>query len=944
MTVNIPTVLDSRQLKRIESEHGGFLYQHLYAAACLMTAQASGAVALLVERDEDIEILFADHQLYIQVKTRSAPLMPNDIEATLTRFASLRAEHASGRRNNPPKFCVVTNAVPGPKLKSLLAGVNWPADVDIVWPGNTTRFAHNLPPAWTDLVEAFHWCTDQATTIPFTLLSPETLVLKLAGKILIACTASSPHELHQFYSNDFQKLFEQVVVQLQGFPSPPTVYRPTDADPSFENDKRARLIMGLSGAGKTAWASQFGAQTGKAVAYFDITDTPGGALASALTQELAARFLGKVEEGLRSVLLPGRTGIDALRALDIALENNNLQVTLVLDNVHKVPPSGIQSIVQATPNVRYIMLAQPWPGQVELEALLNIQTERLRGWSLDTIAQVFAEAGCLIDPATTARVLRITGGLPLFIQNSAEIAKRSYQRQADLFCNDIDAQTNIAETAQEKILGRVFDTVGKGTKDAAALFGVASVPLVSDEACRLLVGIERPRALHMLRELTGLGIIQLLRNRKLIMHDAFRPVASAHRMTLDSATVRQARLELKAILTPTQGGAFDVIRFGAFLGLLYDLGDVEELVDIASYEHIFELGYDVQVTKMLEEIASSSTTSPRDRFWALDTLTFWDLQIGNLQSVEARLVRLGALLQLFDAGTREQTNVLMKQMALSGEKGHVAEIRQRFAQASAIIQHEPSFLRALRYNFARALYKARVYEEADAEGFRLILEYYDVLGLTPEDVIAKNVPEIKSKLVETRTLQDDLKRLADTLDLHAKIKTALGQRSVLSRIHSMKFYDLAGAPTSVVRVGQDVVDELLEVWTDPLQAKDFIERTLLPTMQHFQLLGYTVRVRSQYAVILAYCGDIDRARKEIGQLEPYKQALPALERRELENQRQLIEKIARGEVQFRAELPLATSAPSSATQMPSSSKIGRNDPCPCGSGKKYKRCHGMNRT
>jgi preprotein translocase subunit SecA len=23
-----------------------------------------------------------------------------------------------------------------------------------------------------------------------------------------------------------------------------------------------------------------------------------------------------------------------------------------------------------------------------------------------------------------------------------------------------------------------------------------------------------------------------------------------------------------------------------------------------------------------------------------------------------------------------------------------------------------------------------------------------------------------------------------------------------------------------------------------------------------------------------------------------------------------------------------------------SSKVGRNDPCPCGSGKKYKRCHG----
>ncbi|MBP5667578.1 MAG: SEC-C domain-containing protein, partial [Salinivirgaceae bacterium] len=23
-------------------------------------------------------------------------------------------------------------------------------------------------------------------------------------------------------------------------------------------------------------------------------------------------------------------------------------------------------------------------------------------------------------------------------------------------------------------------------------------------------------------------------------------------------------------------------------------------------------------------------------------------------------------------------------------------------------------------------------------------------------------------------------------------------------------------------------------------------------------------------------------------------------------------------------------------------KVGRNDPCPCGSGKKFKNCHGMN--
>ena len=28
------------------------------------------------------------------------------------------------------------------------------------------------------------------------------------------------------------------------------------------------------------------------------------------------------------------------------------------------------------------------------------------------------------------------------------------------------------------------------------------------------------------------------------------------------------------------------------------------------------------------------------------------------------------------------------------------------------------------------------------------------------------------------------------------------------------------------------------------------------------------------------------------------------------------------------------------TQVREGAKVGRNDPCPCGSGKKYKQCHG----
>ncbi len=46
------------------------------------------------------------------------------------------------------------------------------------------------------------------------------------------------------------------------------------------------------------------------------------------------------------------------------------------------------------------------------------------------------------------------------------------------------------------------------------------------------------------------------------------------------------------------------------------------------------------------------------------------------------------------------------------------------------------------------------------------------------------------------------------------------------------------------------------------------------------------------------------------------------------------------------ELAAASMAGGSAASQPNQrrtgEKVGRNDPCPCGSGKKYKKCHGVN--
>jgi len=43
-----------------------------------------------------------------------------------------------------------------------------------------------------------------------------------------------------------------------------------------------------------------------------------------------------------------------------------------------------------------------------------------------------------------------------------------------------------------------------------------------------------------------------------------------------------------------------------------------------------------------------------------------------------------------------------------------------------------------------------------------------------------------------------------------------------------------------------------------------------------------------------------------------------------------------------ADLAPARPAPGAEPRLPSGAKVGRNDPCPCGSGKKYKKCHALN--
>ena len=143
-------VLDTAQLQRIEAVHRGFLYQHLYASGCLLLASAANATAVVVEADEDVQIIFPDRHLYVQVKTRAEALTFGDIESAMC--ASLRsvrhtrtgAERVRLRSPSSPMFLLAPTSEGGPWLRTgrQTFGSTGPATI------RRRRFFRHRGPTW----------------------------------------------------------------------------------------------------------------------------------------------------------------------------------------------------------------------------------------------------------------------------------------------------------------------------------------------------------------------------------------------------------------------------------------------------------------------------------------------------------------------------------------------------------------------------------------------------------------------------------------------------------------------------------------------------------------------------------------------------------------------------------------------------------------------------
>ncbi len=943
------SVIDEKQLIRIEAVHRGFLYQHLYGVICLLLAGAAGAERIVVEGDEDIEIVLPDGRIYVQVKTRNGKLAAGDISGAIERFEEIREEHRKGARPGSPSFVIASNAAPNGPLEKQIATSDWPEDVELHWPDGPEPTLSCLPRPPHDLADAVSACSELADQLPFALLRPETLTWKLASLVMLASAGSPPRKDHSFSRAELPGLFEQLVVQMQELPAPPSVYRAQMNEPALLGDKPVRIIAGLSGAGKTAWVAEAAQHAPLPVTYIDVVDMPGAALASAVAREVAGRMYGRSSGKLGEILLPGASGLDMLGTLSVTLGQEGLHADVVIDNAHRIPASDIEAIVSRAPHLRLLLLCQPGPGIAALEARFNIQAEALNGWDEDTIAAAAHDAGCLANFADCERLSRLTGGLPFYVLNAAAVAARDYGGAIRAFCEDVEAQTHIVETAQEIILKRAFDGLPADAREAIALLSVADVALSKDEATQLLqetCGLDAKGAAARLRALPSTGALELFGMTGLKIHDAVRMLGKAELAARGPDLEKKVQEVLRGIISRSIRQDWSIGKLGLLIRLFGQLGDAMILVQFATDELFHEMGVWPEIEPYLLAIAADVDGEAEIRLWALDGLVFNDLRTGQFEPGEARIDAMKALLDEHDLGEDEWLAWGMKRMLLMSMVGDAAGVQEMLGLVEGRVPGKAEHMRVFRYNRALAFFKLGDNTTAVAEAGKLVEEYYDALGLTPADVMGRNPPQLAPLLPKGRDNTDQLKHLADTLDLLAQAAGRKSQRSTMARIHAMKFYELAQAYSSFVRVGMDLVDEL--VWVNDFESARYtIERNIFPVIQAIGLTSDVLELRALYAVVLAYCGDHQAAANEVERLRPYEEAMDPNHRAAFQDQKQIISDVRRygGPPQRRVDVPpplqaLFDQRKGATPSVEPRKKVGRNERCPCGSGQKYKRCHG----
>ena len=239
---------------------------------------------------------------------------------------------------------------------------------------------------------------------------------------------------------------------------------------------------------------------------------------------------------------------------------------------------------------------------------------------------------------------------------------------------------------------------------------------------------------------------------------------------------------------------------------------------------------------------------------------------------------------------------------LNEERNYIYEQRDEILSSSDLV----SRIKTNCEIFTRSLY-----EEHQKEGYR---KFCEALQHTFTTDFALSKDEYASKAVETVTQRID-KILEDKENLIGKDNFNLFLRSVYLRNIDRRWIDHL-----------DVLDEL----KDASQLKSYAQKN--------PLVEYKNEASDAYDRMLDEISE-NVCRMAVAAKFVLKNAVRQPEQKKLTLSKP---ELARPSASRQSERPVTDSAMNTTTVVRTAPKIGRNDPCPCGSGKKYKNCCGRN--
>ncbi len=181
-----------------------------------------------------------------------------------------------------------------------------------------------------------------------------------------------------------------------------------------------------------------------------------------------------------------------------------------------------------------------------------------------------------------------------------------------------------------------------------------------------------------------------------------------------------------------------------------------------------------EISAFLSEAAASQDIAAEDRFWALDGLVLAHFKEGDKTDIGSKLDRMDELVRKNNLGLTERLAVGMKRMVFAARDKDVATVKKTMSELSRVLPQTPQHLRVAKYNYTHALFELGMMDECVSGTLDLIVEYYDVLGLRLADVMGNNPDKIFPLLKGDNDHTDDLKHLADSLDLQSKAVKATG--------------------------------------------------------------------------------------------------------------------------------------------------------------------------